>query len=298
MGRFAGGGGLDPAILEALRARAAAGGDGFRMGGGPGQAPTPIPDDLPMPTPMPQRLGGRQDLGGATVQNGQAGVIGRGGNFQPLGRAAQGRLPPVSGPPMAGPDGGPPRDWGGTPVLGGPGGGGQPPGPVGLYTGGDLIQDTMPQTPLSIGGGADGPMADPRIMAVLDRIRMQPPPTATTVSAPESVGSTIGGPTTRARVPGVRTRPPAGAGGAAGGAQLGGPAPPMKPGAPPPAPMGGGEATPMAKPPAAMPPMSTQPMVSVGAPSPEGPAFDDMLKKMRQRGGIGGRRLGRVATAG
>jgi hypothetical protein len=49
------------------------------------------PDIQPMPMPMSH---GPQDLGGVTYHDGQAGIVGRGGNFQALGQHALANLPP------------------------------------------------------------------------------------------------------------------------------------------------------------------------------------------------------------
>lgn len=53
--------------------------------------------------PQGQGQGQGQDLSNLTTQGGQFGVVGRGGNFQPLGRNAQGRVDAVMNPGMSQP---------------------------------------------------------------------------------------------------------------------------------------------------------------------------------------------------
>lgn len=337
MGRFAQGGGVDPNILAALQAR-------MPRGGMPGSPPNPAGESPPWAPPAPQGgpwgtgptdvmetppaimppARGGQDLSGVQSRNGVQGVVGRGGNFQPLGAAAQRRMPPPAPPSgpiaMPGTPGPALPDTSYGPIRGNPDSG-MPQGPFattgdGPGSGIGPIRGNpdsgMPQAPFATTGdgpgsgiGLDMPQtsmvsADPRIMDVIDRVRMNPveqpaqpftkpqrPPRAPLGAVTNKAGKTDiaeakgGGamrppsPAGKPTMPGIRPRnPPAGG---VGGAQLP-PGNPAKPGASSPPQQTGFEAAgPMGKP--GMPPMQ-------GA--PEGPAFDDMLAKLRQQGGIGG----------
>lgn len=139
MGRFAQGGGIDPNILAILQQQAQQNGGGLQADGSPGQMPMPPPGgqwNAPPPGQPPmQPRGGGQDLAGVQTRNGQAGIVGRGGNFQPLGAAAQGRMPPPGGSgPIMDPQQMPPSIS--QSGLG--------PTPMGGYSGG---------TPVLMGGG-------------------------------------------------------------------------------------------------------------------------------------------------
>ncbi len=78
-GDFPGGTATDPGFVE----------------GASGEAAVPLPNDA---LPPPAARQPRQDLSGAVTQDGQQGLMGRGGRFQELGAAARRRLPPASGP--------------------------------------------------------------------------------------------------------------------------------------------------------------------------------------------------------
>lgn len=269
MGRFAGGpGGIDPNIMEALRQRAQ------QNGANPinmerwGQPPVMSDDMGEMPPaqigagqPAVQPRPGRQDLSGVHGNT----ITGRGGHEQTLGRAAMSRLPaPV--PPQ--------------PQFPGPSGPLVMPGGAGQATVMPVPGDLMPTEPGGSPWGVDmpmgGPNADPRLMEILDRVR----------------GGFSGGPvggtaphTSRIAPPGVRSRPAAPTA-AAGAAAPAGNAP--KPGAataPMPAPAAG---TPVGKLPAAP---------SLVAASPEGPAFDDMMQKLKGGGGFTSMASGRRNAA-
>jgi hypothetical protein len=293
VGRFAPNGAvMDPNILEALMAQ-----QGFRMQprgpgvlwGGPGVGlgddvmgipPNATPQnmtDLPMTVPMQPRS--RQDLSGAV--NGT--IMGQHGGVQQLGAAAQRRLSPPGPANMPVPPGLNPVD--GTslgPVSStgdGPGtnlGGWRPPVPgspgdpntyyrdaQGNITGGTQIGWNpsagagMPPTGPNLGG-------DPRLMEIIDRVRMNP------------VAPPMGATTRRVVPPGVMSRPGAGPGIAGTAAPApGGPMKPAAPAAPLPEPAAG---TPMAKPPMVAAAPMEKPV------SPQGPAFDDMVGRLRSSG--------------
>lgn len=250
---------------------------GFRRGGGPdpavlealrqrfAQDPGGRPpqfDELPMqaePLPKPMPRGGRQDLSGVqTRPDGSRFIMGRGGREQDLGRAAAGRVPPPPSGPIA-MDVNTPETT--TMQIGDPG----------MATARiSQMEDGTPQ-PIDVGGPR---VADPRIMEVLDRVRTQ-------------VTNVPGGGTRRALPPGLVGKPGAGGMAGRGGGPLSvrgtaGPAPALQAGKPTPAPNSG----PFVPEPAGTP---------MAKPSMEGPAFDDMLEKIKRRGGIAG---GGAAAAG
>jgi len=302
MGRFAQGGGIDPNIMAAIQARMQQG------GGGPGGMPTPGAEGRPWAPPMgtgptdamempPAQLPqprGRQNLSGAT----SAGIVGRGGNLQPLGAAAQRRMPPqappsgpISAPVPLTPDAGFRFDM--PPQMDTPPGVGSPDNPQG-----PVYSATTNQ-----------PQVNPAIMDVIDRVRMNSAEQPIRPAGPQIMppmqdkagkrdimdgkgGGRMGGamrppgPVGKPPMkPGGGIRPPGGVGGTGGGGGVrgGGIGGASLPGGgstklPQPPPGGGIEPVPIGKPPVPMPMQG----------APEGPAFEDMLAKLKQQGGIGG----------
>lgn len=356
MGRFAGG--MDPNVLALLQQQGGGGGiggqlmpgpDGHYGPGGYGGVQSPAPgwtnggeanqswgnDVLPRPMPPQQPRGGAQDLSGVQTRNGQQGIVGRGGNFQPLGAAAQGRAPGVTLNTGSGPIMSPPNPMG--TIGGGAGAGsgpmGSPPNPMsGMGPGAPLggpgapmsatglpMQDTAPQSFMP--GGSNG-QVDPRISSVIDSIRNSPigtmgPGSPMTTTAPAPTPVPVTRPAVRTMVPpqGGGVQPPQDQTGTASRPtrqpplpappQMGGvnstgsatqdtvakPQKPMGGFGPPPPPSGpiwanmpGGDAGDKGG--AMNPAIQTKPQVPGAGPSTQGPAFDDMMARLRRAGGM------------